>query len=81
MKGKILMAMFLVASLLVGTFFVSAAVTGKNPIDHNSSIGVADVSHNVPEVSETKESTHLALLANEQDGIDHQFEGEEEHAD
>ena len=81
MKGKILVTILLVASLLAGTFFVSAASTGKNPIDHNSSIGVADVSHNVPEVSEIQESTHLAPLANEQDGIDHQFEGEEEHAD
>ena len=38
MEGKILMTILLVASLLAGTFFVSAAVTGKNPIDYISSI-------------------------------------------
>ena len=57
------MTILLVASLLAGTFFVSAAVTGKNPIDYISSIRVADVSDNVPGVSEAQESTQLAPLA------------------
>jgi len=63
MEGKILMTILLVASLLAGTFFVSAAVTGKNPIDYISSIRVADTGDNVPGVSEAQESTQLAPLA------------------
>lgn len=63
MEGKILMTILLVASLLAGTFFVSAAVTGKNPIDYISSIRVADTSDNAPEISEAQESTQLAPLA------------------
>jgi len=64
MEGKILITILLVASLLVGTFFVSAEITGNNPIkDYISSIRVVDTSDNVPEVSEAEESTQLTSLA------------------
>lgn len=64
MQGKILMGILLMASLLVGTFFVSAAVTGKNPIDYISSIRVVDSGNdNAPEISEAQESAQLAPLA------------------
>ncbi|MFH1643540.1 MAG: PepSY domain-containing protein [Patescibacteria group bacterium] len=64
MQEKILMGILLIASLLVGTFFVSAAVTGKNPIDYISSIRVADPGNdNAPEISEAQESAQLASLA------------------
>jgi len=64
MQGKILMGILLMASLLLGTFFVSAAVTGKNPIDYISSIRVADSGNdNAPEISEAQESVQLAPLA------------------
>jgi len=62
MEGKILITILLVASFLVGTFFVSVTVIGKNPIDYISSIRVADASDNVPEVSEAEESIQLAPL-------------------
>ena len=64
MQGKILMGILLMASLLLGTFFVSAAVTGKNPIDYISSIRVADSGNdNAPEISEAQESAQLTPLA------------------
>jgi len=59
---KAILGVLIVTVLLVGSFFVTAVATNKNPIGFISSIRVAD-SGDDTEVSEAEEFAQLAPLA------------------
>ena len=63
MRETAILSVLIIASVLMGAFLVTAAVTGENPVKYLSSIQVADAGDNVPEVSEAEESTQLTPLA------------------
>jgi VCBS repeat-containing protein len=64
MEQKLVLSVLVMTVLIASTFLVSAAVTGKNPVDYISSIHVSDLGNdNSAGISEVQESAQLAPLA------------------